>query len=636
MKRKVTSSHRLPVIRNRYFLAVDLLLLALAGAASFHLRLGINNTGRYALALQFYTLIAVGVKPIIFYAFGIYQRFWRYSNVYDFYRIAAATLCGSALTALILYSGLSLWFDFPTLPRSIPIIDWLLTMPLVGGTRLTVRVVARERFPWEKINGYGKKQSEIDKIERVLIMGAGDAGALMVKEMLDNPELGLEPVGMVDDNPAKTGLHIYNVPVLGSREDIPRLVNQIKIDEVLIAMPTAPGKEIQGVVSICQEAGVKYKTIPGIYELIGGQVSVTQAREVLVDDLLRRDPVRIRDQENLSYIKNAVVLVTGAGGSIGSELCRQITDNHPAQILLMGHGENSIFRTFHDLLEKFPDVEIQPLIADIRNWERLNFLFKQYKPQIVFHAAAHKHVPLMERNPSEAVTNNICGTKRMLDISIKYDVNRFTLVSTDKAVEPVNVMGVSKRITELLVQDAAKRTGKPYVSVRFGNVLGSRGSVVPLFEEQIQTGGPVTVTHPEMERYFMTIPEAVQLILQAAGMGKGGEIFILDMGEQIRILDLAEQLIQLSGYVPGEDIEIEFTGVRPGEKLSENLFYKDEDAHPTSHEKILVAEGKNTLTSEELDLYVNQLDRLAHEGNHEKLQALLKEIVPEYKPSKFS
>ena len=633
MKNEVSSSHRLPVIRNRYFLAADILMLALAAAASFLLRLELNGLKDYLLELKIYILAAVLVKPLVFYTFGLYQRFWRYSTVVDLYRVSFATLTGSSLMVLVMVAGAPLVIDVDLIPSAIPFIDWLLTMPLVGGTRLTLRLFAREQLPWKKMNRKNPTGEEAD-FTRVLIMGAGDAGALMVEEMQDNPELGMVPVGFVDDNRSKTGLRIYNVPVLGTRKHIPDLVEEKEIDEVLIAMPTAPGKEIQGVVSICQEAGVRYKTIPGIYELIGGDVSVTQARDVSVDDLLRRDPVEIRDQSNLSYLKGAVVLVTGAGGSIGSELCRQIADHHPTELLLLGHGENSIYRTQHDLRDRYPGLKVGPLIADIRHRDRLDTLFDRYQPRIVFHAAAHKHVPLMEMNPSEAVTNNICGTKRLLDVAVEQNVERFTLVSTDKAVEPVNVMGVTKRLTELLVQDSAQKTGKPYVSVRFGNVLGSRGSVVPLFKRQIEGGGPVTVTHPEMKRFFMTIPEAVQLILQAAGMGRGGEIFVLDMGKQIPIVELAKELIRLSGLEPGEDIPIQFTGVRPGEKLKEELFYENEEAHQTEHEKILVAQGNCWLDSDKLEQYVNELEGLANEGDREDLIGLMQEIVPEYEPAR--
>jgi len=426
---------------------------------------------------------------------------------------------------------------------------------------------------------------------------------------------------------------IHGVPVQGSREDIPRLVLEGQIDEVIIAMPTAPGRAIREVVAICQEAGIACKTMPGIYELISGQVSVRQVREVRIEDLLRRDPVQIDGTEAGRYLSDAVVLVTGAGGSIGSELCRQIASYHPRQLLLLGHGENSIYHILLELRERFPPLTVQPLIADVRDHERLTAICTHYRPEMIFHAAAHKHVPLMEANVAEAVMNNVLGTRNLLRIAEAHDVARFVLISTDKAVNPVNVMGAAKRLSELLTQDVARRTGRAYVAVRFGNVLGSRGSVVPLFQHQIAAGGPVTVTHPEMRRYFMTIPEAVQLVIQAATLGQGGEIFVLDMGEQVRVVDLATELIHLSGLEPGRDIEIIFTGPRPGEKLSEELFGNGEEPRPTQHEKILVAHGNNTWDSEALFRHLQELEVLAREGKVTRIRAKIRAIMPEYRSS---
>jgi FlaA1/EpsC-like NDP-sugar epimerase len=404
------------------------------------------------------------------------------------------------------------------------------------------------------------------------------------------------------------------------------------MDEVIIAMPTAPGKAIRQVVEICQQVGIDYKTMPGIYELIAGQVGVDEVREVRIDDLLRRDPVQVDCTEVEREFQDAVVLVTGAGGSIGSELCRQIGSYHPRRLVLLGHGENSIYRIQRELSQRLPDLEVEPVIADIRDDCRLDAVFDRHRPDAVFHAAAHKHVPLMERNVAEAVTNNVFGTRALLRVASCYDVPRFVLISTDKAVNPVNAMGVTKRIAEFLVQDEARRTGQCYTAVRFGNVLGSRGSVVPLFQRQIAAGGPVTVTDPEMERFFMTIPEAVQLVVQAATLSCGGEIFVLDMGDQVRIVELAEELIQLSGLVPGRDIEIAFTGPRLGEKLSEELFGEGEDPHPTKHEKILMAQGNNHWSSEALARHLADLQALVEAGDSDGLIAKMREIVPTYSP----
>jgi len=462
-------------------------------------------------------------------------------------------------------------------------------------------------------------------------MGAGDAGAMIVREMQANPGLGFVPVGLLDDDRAKVGMTIHGVVVQGTRDDIPRLVREEQIDEVVIAMPTAPGRAIRDVVSICQQAGVACKTMPGIYELISGRVSIRQVREVRIEDLLRREPVQMDGVEAGRYLTDAVVLITGAGGSIGAELCRQIAVYRPRQLLLLGHGENSIYHVALELRERFPRLTAQPLIADVRDYEQLIAIFTRYKPEVVFHAAAHKHVPLMETNVAEAVMNNVFGTRCLLQASEASGVVRFVLVSTDKAVNPVNVMGATKRIAELLVQDVARRTGRAYVDVRFGNVLGSRGSVVPLFQRQIAAGGPVTVTHPEMRRFFMTIPEAVQLIIQAAALGQGDEIFVLDMGEPVRMVDLAAELIRLSGLEPGRDVEIVFTSPRPGEKMSEALFANGEEPRPTQHEGILVAGGNNTWDSQTLARHLEELEALAKEGDVPSIIAKMQEIVPEYR-----
>lgn len=406
------------------------------------------------------------------------------------------------------------------------------------------------------------------------------------------------------------------------------------MDEVIIAIPTAPGRAIREIVTICQEADVAYKTMPGIYELISGQVSVKQVREVRIEDLLRREPVQIDGSGATRYLSDAVVLITGAGGSIGAELCRQVAAYRPRQLLLLGHGENSIYNILQELRERSTELDLHPLVADVRDYTRLRKLFAHYRPHVIFHAAAHKHVPLMERdiNIAEAVKNNVLGTQSLLQAAIAHDVMHFVLISTDKAVNPVSVMGATKRIAELQVQDAAQRTGQAYVVVRFGNVLGSRGSVVPLFQHQIANGGPVTVTHPKMKRFFMTIPEAVQLVIQAAVLGKGGEIFVLDMGDQVHIADLATELIYLSGLEPGRDIEIISTKPRSGEKLSEELFAEGEEQHCTRHEKIFVAHSDSHWSSEVLAEHIVELDVLAENGDVADILAKIKEIVPEYQP----
>jgi FlaA1/EpsC-like NDP-sugar epimerase len=620
----------MPPIRNRYFFVADVLLMPLAAAISFLLRLDIAGLQSYARTMLVFAALAAVVKPATFYLFGLYRRYWRYASANELVNIALAALTGTAVVTLLAYSLASLVWEFPSLPRSIPFLDWLVSFPLVGGTRFAVRLVA-DVFSQRRHNGRPKDGRYRE--QRVLVMGAGDAGAMIVREMQANPGLGFVPVGLLDDNRAKVGMEIHGVPVRGTREDVPRLVGEGRVDEVIIAMPTASGRAIREIVAICQEAGVACKTIPGIYELISGQVSVRQVREVRIEDLLRREPVQIDGTETGRYLSDVVVLVTGAGGSIGAELCRQIAQYHPSKLLLLGHGENSVYNVMLELHEKFPRLAAQPLVADICNPDRLATIFARYKPEVIFHAAAHKHVPLMEINVAEAVRNNVFGTLNLLRVAEANDVRRFVLVSTDKAVNPANVMGATKRLAELLVQDAARRTGRAYVAVRFGNVLGSRGSVVPLFQRQIAAGGPVTVTHPEMQRYFMTIPEAVQLIIQAAALGQGDEVFVLDMGEPVRIVDLATELIRLCGLEPGRDIEIAFTDPRPGERLSEALFADGEEPRPTQNEKILVAYGNNALDSETLSRHLRELELLVREGDDSRICATMQEIVPEYRPS---
>lgn len=622
-------THKPPKIRNRYLFLADLLLIPLAAGISFALRLDFAGLQPYAQTIFIFAVLATAVKPVIFHLFGLYRRYWRYVGAGDLLNIGLATLTGTAVVTLLMYSFASLIWEFHSLPRSIPILDWLVSLSLVGGTRLAVRLAANRSLTRWQINTHSKHHRR--PVRRVLVMGAGDAGALIVREMQTNPDLGFIPVGLLDDNRAKVGMTIYGVPVRGTREDIPRLVQKERVDEVLIAMPTAPGRVIRDVVTICQRAGVPTRIMPGIYELISGQVSVTQMREVRIEDLLRREPVRIQSDEVEQMLRGKRVLVTGAGGSIGAELCRQIALYHPEQLLLLGHGENSIYHIFLELRARSPHLFVQPLIADVRDQDRLKEIFTRYRPEVVFHAAAHKHVPLMEVNVAEAVVNNVFGTWRLLQAAEAYGVTRFVLISTDKAVNPVSTMGATKRLAELLVQDAARRTGRAYVVVRFGNVLGSRGSVIPLFQRQIAAGGPVTVTHPEMRRYFMTIPEAVHLVIQASVLGHGGEIFVLDMGEPIRIVDLAEDLIRLYGLEPGQDIEIVFTGPRPGEKLSEELFAPGEEPRPTRHEKILVAHGNNTWNSESLFNHLIDLAERAKRGDTAGILAKIQEIIPEFR-----
>ena len=451
---------------------------------------------------------------------------------------------------------------------------------------------------------------------------------MVVRELLKNPQLNLKPIGFLDDDPAKQKSQIHGIRVLAPLGQIERVLNEQQVDEVIIAIPSAAGKIVRQVAVVCRQRGVAFRTMPGLYELLDGAVSVSRLREVDIADLLRREPVSIDTAALGEVLEGRVVLVTGAGGSIGRELCRQIAQMQPARLLMLGHGENSIFEALMSFRDSFPALEIIPLIADVRDGQRLDVLFSRWHPQVVFHTAAHKHVPLMESNVEEAITNNIQGTHNVVQAALKYDTQRLVMISTDKAIRPVNVMGATKRIAEMLVLNAAKQYHKAFSVVRFGNVLGSRGSVVPRFKRQIAQGGPVTVTHPDMQRYFMTIPEAVHLVLQASAMSQGGENYVLNMGEQVKILNLAEDLIRLSGLEPGKDIEIVFTGIRPGEKLSEDLWDKGFAFSPTSHPDINQVDSEEVLSSEQLNAVVNHLIALAHEGKPEEILSVLSETIP--------
>jgi FlaA1/EpsC-like NDP-sugar epimerase len=613
------------VIRNRYFIAADLLLTALSAVLGFAIRLDIPQFERYAPACFLFALLAMAVKVPIYFFFGLYRRYWRYASVQEIVTILGATTVSSAILSLVVLGVLLPQGWFAKFPRSALIIDWLWSLFFIGGIRFSVRFLG-EFGTFGNGNGY---QYQGSRPRRVLIVGAGDAGAMIVREMRNNPEVGMEPVGYVDDNSAKIGMHIRGLPVLGTRESIPRLVRQLKVHQVLIAMPTAPGQAIRQIKEICESVPVAFKTVPGMYELLNGTVGVGHIRDVQIEDLLRRDPIQIKAND-AAYLHGKVVLITGAGGSIGSELCRQVAHRQPSRLVLLGHGENSIYLIHRELHNQFPNLELVPVIADVRDQARLNRVFERLHPEVLFHAAAHKHVPLMERNLEEAITNNVHGTRNVLQVAERAGVERFVLISSDKAVNPVNIMGATKRIAELMTQDMALRTGRNFVAVRFGNVLGSRGSVVPLFKRQIASGGPVTITHPEMERYFMTIPEAVYLVLQAAALGQGGELFVLDMGEPVKIVDLARDLIALSGLQPDRDIEIEFVGVRPGEKLHERLFVDGEDYETTQHEKVFVFRRQLPLREEPLYRAVRHLVRLAEQGGSDaEIWEAVQAIVPE-------
>ena len=616
-------------IRGRHLLLIDLVVVTLAAVAAFVIRYeALVNIGPYISHNALFFVAVLIVRPSVYYLFGLYRYWWRYASVAELITIVEAVTVGSLVVTALMFGFLAPQVSgVRVFSRSVLLLEWMLNLLATGCTRILVRLLQTRG------RAHGAQAGKKAPARKVLIMGAGDAGALVVREMHNNPTLGYVPIGFLDDDPAKQKLQIHGVPVLGTRHDIPRLAQQEGIDEVVIAMPTAPGSAIREVRAICERSQVATKTIPGLYELINGSVAIGQIREVKIEDLLRREPVRTDLAAVESYIAGAVVLVTGAGGSIGSELCRQIAARKPGQLLLLGHGEASIYNILSELTRLAPRLPAVPLIADLRDADRIARLLRRHRPQVIFHAAAHKHVPLMESNPEEAFTTNVLGTENLLRAAEQAGTSRFVLISSDKAVNPVNIMGASKYLAEVLVQHAAKRTGRQFVVVRFGNVLGSRGSVVPLFEHQIAAGGPVTITHPEMTRYFMTIPEAVQLVMQAAVLGQGGEVFVLDMGEQIRILDLAHDLISLSGLTPGKDIEITFTEIRPGEKLHEELFGEGEVRMATAHEKILLTHTPSSLSEEELTGGIALVLQAARQDDTATLFETLHHLIPSFCPA---
>lgn len=610
-------------IRNRYLLMGDIFLSLVAVIASYMIRLElIAIFPTYQSSLVWMLGIVLVVKPFIYYLFGIYRRLWRYASTRELVLILSAVTTASMIVSALMIA-LFAWGAFVGFPRSVLVIDWLLSLGFVGGLRFTFRIMADSSSAAARSARTSSRQAR-----RVLVIGAGDAGAMVVKELQKNTQLKMKPIGFLDDDPAKQNSQIHGIPVLAPLDQIDRVLETNPVDEVIIAIPSAAGQVLRQVTEICRQRGVAFRTMPGLYELLDGAVSVSRLREVDIADLLRREPVHMDTAALGQALEGRVVLVTGGGGSIGSELCRQIIQQRPARLLMLGHGENSIFEALLELKESFPSIDIVPIIADVRDAARLELIFKRWLPEVVFHTAAHKHVPLMETNIEEAITNNILGTENIVQVALETNVKRLVMISTDKAIRPVNVMGATKRIAEMLVLNAARQYNRAFTVVRFGNVLGSRGSVVPRFKRQITQGGPITVTHPDMKRYFMTIPEAVHLVLQASTLSKGGENYILNMGQQVRIVDLAEDLIRLSGLEPGKDIAIEFTGIRPGEKLSEDLWDRGFAFSPTPHPDIYQVDSEEALSSQALTEVVDELILLARQGKPEEILRILSQTIP--------
>ena len=567
-------------------------------------------------ALYFLPIYIV-ITLICFWANRLYKFMWSVAGLWEMFSI----FFGVTFTTIFQVCGFHI-LGWP-MPRSFYLLTYLILMISVILNRYSYRILRSWEANW---HNYKNR----NKFKRILIVGAGAAGSVILNEIKSSDRLYGDVLCFVDDNKQKQGRIINGIPIEGGREDIPKLVEQYGIDEIYIALPSAKTKDRRDIINICQETGAKVKTLPAIYQLVNGEVSVSKLREVQVEDLLGRDQIQYNVDEVAAYIKDKVVLVTGGGGSIGSELCRQIIKQDPKMLVVLDIYENTAYDLQQELKYHYPDKDMRFVIGSVRDLHRLDVVFEKYHPQLVFHAAAHKHVPLMEHSPNEAIKNNVFGTYNVALTAEKYEVEKFVLISTDKAVNPTNIMGASKRICEMIIQTMAKYSKTTFVAVRFGNVLGSHGSVIPLFERQIKAGGPVTVTHPDIIRFFMTIPEAVGLVLQAGAYAKGGEIFVLDMGEPMKILDLAKNMIRMSGFIPDEDIKIEFTGLRPGEKLYEEVLMDEEGLTDTENEMIHI--GKPIALNEEV--FFEQLREL-REATRKDLPTIKKvvaDIVPTYTP----
>jgi FlaA1/EpsC-like NDP-sugar epimerase len=627
--------NRFPIYFNLMIIVcIDIILLAASWYAAFVLRYNFDlPQDSSAMVLRLLPVVIL-IKIIAFYFFNVYRGMWRYTSLIDLFNIIKA----SFLSTLVIISLIIFSHSFEGFARSILVIDGVVTILFISGSRVCLRLYF-EMMSEEVSNGsltarlLGKKQSRKEAIN-LLIIGAGDSGEKILREIRDNIRLKYRVVGFLDDDDAKQGRMIHGIPIMGRIDELKAVAQRLDAHEILIAVPSSTSEQMRAMVECCKHSGLVFKTLPGMGELIDGKVSVSAIRDVAYRDLLGREVVHLEEERIGGYIEQKQVLVTGAGGSIGSELCRQICRFNPKTIILFDQAESPLYDIDLELRRNFPYIQIVPVLGDIRNRSRLFHTFELHKPQIIFHAAAYKHVPMLEIQPWEAILNNISGTRNVINIAKEFTVERFVLVSTDKAVRPTNIMGTTKRIAELMVQGQNCEDGAAtrFITVRFGNVVGSVGSVVPLFKRQIEQGGPVTITHPEVTRFFMTIPEASQLILQAGSMGHGGEIFILEMGTSVKIADMAKDLIRLSGFEPDKDIKIEYIGLRPGEKLYEELITEGEDIVPTDHKKIMVLSGMSC-EQDQLNDDIDSIIAVAKAQDTEKIKTLLKHIVPEYMPN---
>lgn len=603
--------------RSFSWIVLDIVFVNVSLILSLILRFG-EDWGTYFYVYRELIVYLSGLFLLFAVILKLYRRIWRYLSIGDLFLIAEVVTGGMFVTVL----GLN-WVKGITFPRTVVALTWFFSLALVGGSRLVWRLYC------ERKGALNRGQ------ERILIVGAGDAGEVISREIIRRPSLG-KLVGFVDDDKEKIGKRIHNVKVLGNTEEINGILEKEQISTVIISIPAASGKEIKKIVDNVKNKEVKIKTLPGLYELVDGKVSVSRIRDIRIEDLLGREPVDLNLEEISGYLEGRKVMVTGGGGSIGGELARQIYRFGPKSLILLDHSENGLFHINLELEGKLLGVEIKLVVADIRDRDKMDKIFKKYVPEVVFHAAAHKHVPMMEYHPDEAVSNNIIGTKNVAELAGKYGAERVVMISTDKAINPTSVMGASKRVAEMVVKDLGSKSNTKFVAVRFGNVLESNGSVVPMFKQQIAEGGPVTVTDREVKRYFMTLPEASQLVIQAGALGTGGEVFVLDMGEPIKVLDMAEELIRLSGLEVGEDIEIKIVGLRPGEKMFEEILTEEERSGvlgDSGHEKIFIAKVEE-VEGEKLEKDIKELERLAKEMDSEGIVRKLQEIVPSYQPNR--
>lgn len=597
-------------------IVVDIITLVIVAFLSLYIRFEGDIATRYIDEMLTVLPLFVCSYLIMMDLNKMYTRVWRYAGMKEVVSVVMAATAGAILFYLLT------WWRGVTLPRSIYIISYVLSIGGLGVTRMLLHYVSIQR---------SKIVNKLDQSDEnpTLIIGAGDAGAILARELDYYHKENHKIVGFIDDDEAKKGQILSGFPILGSREDIADIVRKNYVREIIVAMPSVDRATIRTIVNLCAPLHCKIKTLPGVYQILSGEVLVSRLRDVSIEDLLARDEIVLDKQHIAEYLTGKVILISGAGGSIGSEICRQVMKMNPKKLILMGHGENSIYLIHKELANIYGTEKLAPVIASIRDPHQLDMVFAEYRPQVVFHAAAHKHVPLMEIQPMAAVTNNIFGTRNMAEVAGRYGVDRFVMISTDKAVNPTNVMGATKQVAEKVVHMMNDVYDTKYITVRFGNVLGSRGSVIPLFRKQIAAGGPVTVTDAEMTRYFMTIPEAAQLVMQAGSMGKGGEVFLLDMGKPVKIIDLARNMICLSGFEPDKDVKIKITGLRPGEKLYEELLTAGEGTGKTTHKKIFTA----PLEKVDVPLLQAKLDEFQYCKTDMDVITILKALIPTYHPN---